>query len=125
MVYVNSLRIIVSNANTVSLSGCIQSWKPWKSHGIPFFISCPGKVMEIDSRFWKIYKKSWKLKESSRNGAGPFFHQAFQCIYIIRSNFGVVHILLYCVSGTLRDSQRQNWHELVALVHISFMPRTM
>ena len=24
--------------------------------------SRPGKVMEIDSRFWKIHKKSWKLK---------------------------------------------------------------
>ena len=36
--------------------GCIQSWKTWKSHGIPFFISRPGKVMEIDSRFGKFIK---------------------------------------------------------------------
>ena len=54
-------------------AGCIQSLKTWKSHGIPLFFSRPGKVMEIDSRFWKIHKKSWKLK-----GVVPFFHPAFQ-----------------------------------------------
>ena len=41
--------------------------------------SKPGKVMKIDSRFWKIHKKSWKLKGIlSRNGVVPFFHPAFQ-----------------------------------------------
>ena len=58
--------------------GCIQSWNTWKSHGIPFSFSMPGKVMEIGSRFWKIHKKSWKLKDIlSRNGVVPFFHLAF------------------------------------------------
>ena len=37
-------------------TGCIQSWKTWKSHGILVFISRPGKVMEIDSRFGKFIK---------------------------------------------------------------------
>ena len=50
-----------------------------ESHGIPLFFSRPGKVMEIDSRFWKIHKKSWNLKGIfSRNGNVPFFHLTFQ-----------------------------------------------
>ena len=58
--------------------GCIQSWKTWKSHGIPLFFSRPGKVMEIDSRFWKIHKKSWKLKGIlSWNGIVLSFIQHF------------------------------------------------
>ena len=32
--------------------------KSWNS----IIFSRPGKVMEIDSRFWKTHKKSWKLK---------------------------------------------------------------
>ena len=51
--------------------------KPGKVMKFHFF-SRPGKVMEIDSRFWKIHKKSWKLKGIlSRNVS--FFHPAFQC----------------------------------------------
>ena len=43
------------------------------------FFSRPGKVMEIDSRFWKMRLKSWKLKGIFlRNGVVPFFHPAFQ-----------------------------------------------
>ena len=46
------------------------------------FVSKAGKVMEIDSRFWKIHQKSWKLKGIlSQNGVVPFFHQAFQYKY--------------------------------------------
>ena len=43
------------------------------------YFSRPGKVMEIDSRFWRIHKKLWKLKGIfSRNGVVPFFHPVFQ-----------------------------------------------
>ena len=43
------------------------------------FFAGPVKVMEIDSRFWKIHKKSWKLKGIlSPNGIVPLFHLAFQ-----------------------------------------------
>ena len=60
-------------------TGYIQSWKTWKSHRIPFYFSRPGKVMEIESRFWKIHKRSWKLKGILlQNGVVPFFHPAFQ-----------------------------------------------
>ena len=53
--------------------------KSWKNHGIAFFFPGPGKVMKIDSRFWKINKKSWKLKGIlSQNGVVPFFQPAFQ-----------------------------------------------
>ena len=78
--------------------------------------------MEIDSRFWKIHKKSWKLKGILlRNSAVCFFHPAFQYkdmhVYVLRSNFGVFHIFLYCDWNLVRGSQRQNQRELVALVH--------
>ena len=70
---------LTSNFSIKHLTGCIQSWKTWKSHGIPLFFSRPGKVMEIDSRFWKIHKKLWKLKGILLgNGIVPFFHPAFQ-----------------------------------------------
>ena len=60
-------------------TGCIQSRKTWKSHVFPLFFSRPGKVMEIDSRFLKIHKKSLKLKDIlSLKGVVPFFHLAFQ-----------------------------------------------
>ena len=52
--------------------------KPRKIMEFHFFFR-PGTVMEIDSRFWKIHKKSWKIKGIlSRNGVVPFFHPAFQ-----------------------------------------------
>ena len=37
------------------------------------------RLRETGPRFWKIHKKSWKLKGIlSRNGVVPFFHPAFQ-----------------------------------------------
>ena len=52
--------------------------KPGKVMEFQFF-SRPGKVMEIDARFWKIHKKSWKLKVIlSRKSVVNFFHTAFQ-----------------------------------------------
>ena len=53
--------------------------KPGKVMAFHYFFSRPEKVMEIDSRFWKIDKKSWKSKGIlSRNGVVPFFHPVFQ-----------------------------------------------
>ena len=46
-------------------TGCIQSWKTWKSHGILFSFSRPGKVMEFDSRFWKNHKSHRNYKVTS------------------------------------------------------------
>ena len=46
-------------------AGCIQSWKTWKSHGISFSFSRPGKVMEFDSRFWKNHKSHGNYKVAS------------------------------------------------------------
>ena len=46
----------------IHLSGCIQSWKTWKSHGISFSFSRPGKVMEFDSKFWKFHKSHGNYK---------------------------------------------------------------
>ena len=52
--------------------------KPGKVMEIIFF--SPG--LEIDSRFWKIHKKSWKLKGIlSRNGVVHFFHPASIQLY--------------------------------------------
>ena len=66
--------------------------------------------MEIDSRFWKIHKKSWKLKGILlRNGVVPFFHPTFQYKDTLMSNFGVFHIIfLYCDWDLVSRSQRQN-----------------
>ena len=100
------------------ITGCIQSWKTWKTHEIPFFFSRHGKVMEIDSRFWKIHKKSWKLKGILfRNGIISFIQHFNTMIhYVIRSNFGVFHIFLYCDWNLVHGSRRQNRWELVASV---------
>ena len=78
-----------------------------------FFISRPGKVMEIDSRFWKIHKKSWKLKcILSRNGVVPFFHPAFQYKdTLLKSDQILVSYTSSCIAT---GSQRQNPQELVA-----------
>ena len=118
-------------------SGCItiQSWKTWKSHGISFFISRPGKVMEIDSRLWKIHKKSWKLKGIlSRKGAVPFFHPAFQykstfmksdqILVSSTSSCTVTATLCVVLKGKTGGS---SWPQgdLMASVYISFMPRSM
>ena len=46
-------------------------------------------------------------------------------IYVIRSNFGVFHIFLYCDWNLVCGSQRQNQREPVASVHVSFMPQSM
>ena len=68
--------------------------KSWNS-----IFSRPGKVMEIDYRFWKIHKKSWKLKGIlSRNSVVSYFHPAFNtgiCLCSRISNFGVFHIFHY------------------------------
>ena len=61
------------------LQGVSSHEKPGKVMEFHYFLSRPGKVMEIDSGFWKIHKKSWKLKGIFlRNGVVPFFHPAFQ-----------------------------------------------
>ena len=84
--------------------------------------------MEIDSRFWKIHKKSWKLKGTLlRNGTVPFIqHFNTRICYVIRSNFGVLHIFLYCDWNLVLGFQRQDpagalctRRELMASVHIS------
>ena len=62
----------------ILLQGVSSHGKPGKVMEFHFF-SRPGKVMEIDSRFWKIHKKSWKLKGLlSQNSVVPFFHPVFQ-----------------------------------------------
>ena len=78
------------------------------------FFSRPGKVMEIESRFWKVHKRSLKLKGIlSRNSGVPFFHPVFQYKDTFRSNFGVFHIFLYCDWNLVSGSQRHNWRVLV------------
>ena len=60
--------------------------------------------MEIDSRFWKIHKKSWKLKGIlSRNGVVPFFHPAFQYkdTFMLSDHILVSSISSCTVTGTL------------------------
>ena len=102
--------------------GCIQSWKTWKSYGILFF-SRPGKVMGIDSRFWKIHKKSWKLKGVlSRNGVVPFFHPAFQYQdTFMQSDQILVSFTSSCtVTGTLcvvlkGKTGRSSWPQYMSL----------
>ena len=42
--------------------GVSNHGKPGKVMEFRFF-SRPGEVIQIDSRFWKIHKKSWKLKD--------------------------------------------------------------
>ena len=89
----------ITQKTQIIKAGCIQSWKTWKSHGIPLFFHRPGKVMEIDSRLWKIYKKLWKFKGIlSQNSVVPFFHPAFQYNDMLYNQikFGVFHIFLYC-----------------------------
>ena len=100
----------------------------------------PGKVMEFHL-FFPGLEKSWKLTP----GFGKFikvmeikrhslakWHCSFLSssisvqgyIFVIRSNFGVFHIFLYCDWNLVRGSQRQNWPVisfLMALVHVSFM----
>ena len=74
--------------------------------------SRPGKVMEFDSRFWKIHKKSWKLKDilfAKRRCSflsSSILIQGY--VYVIRSNFGIYHIFLYCDWNLVSGSQRQN-----------------
>ena len=49
--------------------------------------------MEIDSRFWKIHKMSWKLKGIlSRNGVVPFFHQLFQYKDTFMQSDQILHV---------------------------------
>ena len=49
--------------------------KSWNS----IIFSRPGKVLEIDSRLWKILTKSWKFKGILlRNDVVTFFHPAFK-----------------------------------------------
>ena len=95
----------------------------------------PGKVMEIYSRFWKIHKKSWKLKGIfSQNGVFSFLSSRISIqgyVYVIRSNFVIFHI--FCtVTGILwvvhkGKTSGSLWPrlELVASVHVSFMPQSM
>ena len=85
--------------------------------------------MEIDSRFWKIHKKSWKLKGIlSQNGVVPFFHPSFQykntfmqSDQILMSSCTVTGTLCVVLKGKTGESS-WSWRELVASVHISFMP---
>ena len=71
--------------------------------------------MEIDSRFWKIHKKSWKLKGILlQNGVVPFFHPAFQykgVVYVIGSNFiALIHPIQWTIAypvGADRPAKRQ------------------
>ena len=68
--------------------------------------------MEIDSRFWKIHKMSWKIEGIlSRNSVVPFFHPAFQYKDTLQ---GFFHIFLYCDWNLVSGSQRQNRQELLA-----------
>ena len=92
----------------------------------------PGKVMEFHFLFPGL-EKSWKLT----SGFGKFIkvleikrllfmkqHCSFLSssisiqgyIYVIRLNFGVFHIFLYCDWNLVSGSQRQNRRELMALV---------
>ena len=57
------------NRGSDNITGCIHSWKTWKSHGVLFSFSRPGKVMEYDSRFWKIHKSHGNHKASSCESA--------------------------------------------------------
>ena len=102
----------------------IQSWKTWKSHGIPFSFSRPGKVMEFDSRFWKIHKSHGNYKKSScgtvrfgscfksctlTQGYGYVQHEN-------RSRFNLCHHILF------------NWLTNITvygLSHTPFLPRYM
>ena len=106
-----------SPSNISAKTGCIQSWKTWKSHGIPLFFSRPGKVMEIESRFWKIHKKSCKLKGIPfAKRRCSFLSSSISIqryVFVIRSNFGVFHIFLYCDWNLVSGSQRHNWRVLV------------
>ena len=60
------------------LHGVFSHGKPPKAMKFHYFFQA-WKVVEIDSRLWKIDKKSWKFKGiHSQNGVVPFFHPAFQ-----------------------------------------------
>ena len=116
-----------------------------------YFISKPGKIMEIDFRFWKIHKKEIKrhplMKRRCSFLSSSISIQGY--VYVIRSNFGVFHIFLYCDWNLVRCSQKQNQWELlvvpgmfnnamtvlsevwpvasslVASVHVCLMPQSM
>ena len=74
--------------------------------------------MEIDSRFLKNNKKSWKLKRHPlAKWRCSFLSSSISIqgyVYVVRSNFGVFCIFLYCDWNLMRGSQRQNGWELVA-----------
>ena len=76
--------------------------------------------MEIDSKFWKIHKKSLEIKRhplAKRHCSFLSSSISIQgYVYVIRSNFGVFHILLYCDWNLVHGSQRLNWREIVAPV---------
>ena len=72
----------------------------------------PGKVMEFHFCFPGL-EKSWKLtpgfgkfiKSYGNFKRHPLSIQGY--IYVIRSNFGVLHIFLYCDWNLVHGSQRQ------------------
>ena len=115
-------------------TGCIQSWKTWKSHGIPCFF--PG--LEIS---WKLTPAFGKFMKSHGIKRHPLAKQRCSFlssiiliqgyIYVIRSN--LVSSISSCImSGTLwvllvgktGGSSWPRW-KLMASVHVSFMPRSM
>ena len=90
----------------------------------------PGKVVEFNFLFPGL-EKSWKLTP----GFGKFIkvmeikrhpfakrHCSFLSssisiqgyVFVIRSNFGVFHVFLYCDWNLVSGSQKQNWRKLVA-----------
>ena len=99
--------------------------KSWKSHGIPFF-SRPRKVMEIDSRFWKIHKKSWKLKGILAKWHCSCLSSGISIqgyVYVIRSNFFYVSTSSIIALCSSRLQIIQVWpitSSLVASVRVSF-----
>ena len=73
--------------------------KSWNS----IYFSRPEIVMEIDSRFGEIHKKSWELKGILLRNNVPFFHPAFQYkdTFMYSDQILVSSISSCTVTGTL------------------------